>query len=828
MPPPNHHPPVMGYKGLTIVLNKPSRFDTDRLISGRAGDYFNNILQPLNRHNCDIRTISEITSLLEGTKLTVLLGQESLSAVKPGYDLRTVRGNLFEKGGHLYLPTFTPQDSFDRKNYENPESKDDDKEDDGDGKDFQKTQRKNFRFWMYNDIRKAIRLVQFGPRAYPKVNYHIYPPSQTVIEKLQTTKGQNLVIDIETDPQLNITCFGFLFYPYDELRASHTIEVFVIPVKRFDCSFGYDKISLAKIFQALQHACNYNLVIGHNLSFDLFVNSLNYKIAFPRRSYCTMIGAHRLNLEVEKSLGHCISLFTDLPFHKDEGIFNPKNHEQEQQLWQYNGKDIATTLFVYLGQRAELLKRNALESAVQGSNCLRTYLTMQYIGMKVDTDRLCKMIQDFDRQYNDYQRLLNLLTGRNLNPRSSQQVGEYLYEKLRLPKPTTDLTGEDNLHKAYIISGAPSIRVILAMREIGTLRSKLTNTILWKESRLTCAYKITGSDMHRLGSSALLSFKGHFKGWGTNCQNYSKKIRDIVVADPGKLLFKIDQSGADAKIVAYLCISEKFRTLFTQGIKPHTYVAMHIVPQYWADRLGVADISDYIYSPIETLKTLKYWKDLATLIADSDNSVNPQERYYYIGKQMCHSLNYDATWTMFQMIALKKSDGALRLTNEVCQKYVNLYRQSLFPELTTWHEEVKQIYNSNNRTLRNLFGYPRQFNTPWGHELFKQMYAYIPQSTVAVISHLCATEVQERIDNKEALFEGVDLLQNEHDSIMGQAPIEKVYEVAKAMRPHIERNLVNFRGEKFQMGSGLSVGYRWCPESKKNPDGLKELKWSEI
>jgi DNA polymerase I-like protein with 3'-5' exonuclease and polymerase domains len=754
------------------------------------------------------------------------LGQEALAKYRTG-DIRTLRGTIFRCNDQLYLPTFTPQDSYDRKNYENPENadaKEDEDNEEAGAKDIVKTRRKNYKFWLYNDVRKALRIVQFGIRNYPRVDYKIHRPAEEITKALKTTKHHNLVVDIETDKNLNITCFGFCFYEGDELRSGSPVTVYVVPSKRYFGAFAYSRDEIVSILQGLAIAMRDNKVIGHNLSFDLFVLAAKYLIPFPQSVFDTMIGHHRLFPEVEKSLGHVVSYYTDLPFHKDEGIFDPKNSAQEEQLWSYNGKDVATTLFVYLGMLPELMKAKALESALQGCASLRPYLTMSYEGCRQDLPKTIYKIDDYNRRYNQLERILGILTKRSLNPRSPKQVSHYLYATLRLPEPEFDKTGEANLHKLYIKCGAPSIRVILEMRGIGTLRSKLSKTLLWRNQRLTCSYKVTGSDMHRLGSSALLKFKP-FKGYGANMQNYHKSIRDIVIPDPGMILGQTDQAGADAKIVSYLCVNDKFRSLFLTGIKPHIFVAMQLVPEYWAERLGISSLDDYIFASIAQLKSLPHWHDLSTLIADSDNAPDPQHRYYYIAKQMCHSLNYGASWAMFQLIALKKSDGVLRLSNEVCKKYHNLYRNQIFTEISTWHQEVQETAQRGGRILKNLYGYPRQFGGFWGDELFKQMYAFIPQSTVACITHHCAIHVQSRIDSCDPIFEGVSLLQNGHDSLLWQAPKGNWKRVGLEIKKAMEAKLKNFRGENFQMGSGTSIGENWGPkDSTKNPLGLEELK----
>ena len=153
-----------------------------------------------------------------------------------------------------------------------------------------------------------------------------------------------------------------------------------------------------------------NVVIGHNLGFDLLVLAYYYGIPFPKQVFDTMLAQHRLSPETEKSLGHCISLYLHLPYHKDEGIFTPHNQQQEQQLWAYNAKDVYTTYLL----RKQLLKsasfiRGADISIKQANDSLRCYLTMTMLGCRLDTDNFCKVHDDFRREQELYERMLNIV-----------------------------------------------------------------------------------------------------------------------------------------------------------------------------------------------------------------------------------------------------------------------------------------------------------------------------------------------------------------------------------------------------------------------------------
>lgn len=318
------------------------------------------------------------------------------------------------------------------------------------------------------------------------------------------------------------------------------------------------------------------------------------------------------------------------------------------------------------------------------------------------------------------------------------------------------------------------------------------------------------------------------KGFGTNLQNIDKNLRCVVIAPPGYIIWQIDQSGADALIVAYLCNMGRFRSLFIHGIKPHTFVAMHIAASHWASMLSLSDINEYLQCPISDLKLKPLWNNLAKIIADSDNESNPQKRYYYIAKTCCHLLNYDARWAQFQLSTLVKSEGSLVFSDSQAKYYRNLYRDTLFPELTNWHCSIIQQLDSNNRVLYNLFGHPRKFHGSWDREMWKVAYAFIPQSTVSIICLEAQREITNRLDNREPLLDGVAIWQNGHDAIMGIAPEENWRESVRSLVPHIERELVNFKGEKFRMRSGTSIGKNWGPfDPKKNPEGVREYDWNK-
>src|SRR5690242_10436940 len=97
--------------------------------------------------------------------------------------------------------------------------------------------------------------------------------------------------------------------------------------------------------------------------------------------------------------------------------------------------------------------------------------------------------------------------------------------------------------------------------------------------RNTTQYKIAGTKTFRLSSSKAL------RRWGGNLQNIEKSMREIYEPDPGKIFVQVDQSGAEALITAYCCEDGQYRELFKNGIKPHSYLGMHLFKDVWPKKM---------------------------------------------------------------------------------------------------------------------------------------------------------------------------------------------------------------------------------------------------
>lgn len=368
--------------------------------------------------------------------------------------------------------------------------------------------------------------------------------------------------------------------------------------------------------------------------------------------------------------------------------------------------------------------------------------------------------------------------------------------------------------------------------------------------RNSTQYVITGSKTFRLSSRKILH------KWGGNLQNVEKSMREIYESDGYekelydkclyylssfdksvfttaelavlRILTQEDQSGAEALIVAYCCEAGQYRELFKNGIKPHSYLAMQLFADVWPKKMLEArvitrdsgfDIDVLIDCAISEIKKNPFWHDLDLIIKDSDGWPLDQ-RYYYLAKQTEHSSNYNIQSNMFRMNVLEKSGGKIVISKDDAERFL-LTKFSLFPEISGYHRWVQQCAESS-RMLFNLHGHPYTITRHDIGDSLKELYAWIPQSTVGEITNIAYARMQSYIEEQNLQW---DLLANTHDSYLKQCPLGEELECSARGKEFLGQSFKSpIDGVEFQMKSDAQVGFNWRPFHKdKNPLGMRGI-----
>lgn len=201
---------------------------------------------------------------------------------------------------------------------------------------------------------------------------------------------------------------------------------------------------------------------------------------------------------------------------------------------------------------------------------------MEYIGVKVDTDRLKEMGEEFKLRLHEIEQRIYSMAGTEFNINSPKQLGTILFEKMGLPVIKKTKTGYstsadvlEKLEPAHEI-----VREILHYRQLGKLQSTYIEGLL----------KVVHRDgkVHTRFNQALTQ-TGRLSSTDPNLQNIpirmeeGRKIRQAFVpSEEGWLIFSSDYSQVELRVLAHISGDEKLIEAFREGMDIHTKTAMEV------------------------------------------------------------------------------------------------------------------------------------------------------------------------------------------------------------------------------------------------------------
>lgn len=310
---------------------------------------------------------------------------------------------------------------------------------------------------------------------------------------------------------------------------------------------------------------------------------------------------------------------------------------------------------------------------------------------------------------------------------------------------------------------------------------------------ITC-YKQAGTRSFRLSATQ------YFGNYGMNLQNPDKQTLDHLEAPPDHVIVQADQSGAEALIVAYLTRPGRYRALFENGVKPHTYLAMHLFP----DLFNLTPDSPFLNEePAQFVKHTD-WDRLHKIVKKSGKP-------YDIGKRTAHGSSYKMGPRTFRNANLKQSKGKLKLTFRECELFLHKFKV-LFPEVVEWQDEIEFRIRSERR-LVNLLGFERLFLRGINDSYIREGISWIPQSTVGCITHQTI---------RKARAAGYCTCSNKHDSA---AVIVHRRDAGPAAAFLQNAMRVTMQGHdcEFVMNSEVQIGNNWGAYDKDtNPGGMRD------
>lgn len=329
------------------------------------------------------------------------------------------------------------------------------------------------------------------------------------------------------------------------------------------------------------------LKVGQNLKYDLTVLA-NYGIHLEPPMFDTMIAHYLLQPEMrhgmdylsEAYLNHRTIHIEELIGKKERGCTQKTMREVPvEQVCPYAAEDADVTLRL----------KHLFEPMLQTEQATRLFrdvemplmpvlADMERTGVRIDTEALRQASKTLSSQLDSTEHEIYELAGTEFNIASPRQVGEVLFQRLRLaPNAKKTKTGaystnEEVLQK--LRAKHPIVQKILDYRArqklVGTYLDALPRLINPRTGHLHTSFNQTITATGRLSSSE------------PNLQNIpvrtdeGKEIRKAFIPEPGQLFFSADYSQIELRIMAHLSQDPSLVDDFRQGHDIHAATAAKI------------------------------------------------------------------------------------------------------------------------------------------------------------------------------------------------------------------------------------------------------------
>ena len=327
------------------------------------------------------------------------------------------------------------------------------------------------------------------------------------------------------------------------------------------------------------------LKVGQNLKYDLEVLR-NYDIELKGKMWDTMIAHYLIQPELHHNMDYMAEIYLNYQtIHIDE-LIGPKGKNQKSmralppsEVYEYAAEDADITLRLKNKLEPELKKAGCEDLFYQIEMPLMPVLAeMEMNGVCIDTDSLQETSKVFTNRMNEIEARIYELAGEHFNIASPKQVGEILFDKLKIvdkakkTKTGQYVTSEEVLqqlrNKHEIVADILEHRGLKKL--IGTYIDALPKLINPRTGHIHTSFNQTITATGRLSSS------------DPNLQNIpirgedGKEIRKAFIPEPGCLFFSADYSQIELRVMAHLSQDKQMIEVFREGKDLHAATAANI------------------------------------------------------------------------------------------------------------------------------------------------------------------------------------------------------------------------------------------------------------
>lgn len=448
---------------------------------------------------------------------------------------------------------------------------------------------------------------------------------------------------------------------------------------------------------------------------------------------------------------------------------------------------------------------------------------MMHRGIRVDPEVKQELAEQYHEDWDKYQLLLNEVSGRPLNVNSSKQMKEYFYGALGLPprRKKKKITCDEDAIRAIMADAEQktkdrvtvdgkarwqrvflSAKLVLKIREVRKALSSYTgcppecsckkpSSVAYdNDGRMRCQIMIGGTETMRFSHSKTI--------WGTglNLATVPHRVRVMYIASEDYELCEIDLNRGESWVYSFLSMDPELIRIHTTGGDFHSETAAAIQSAFGKEGISAEEIGRRAKQGDYEMYKLRY-----------------------LGKKVNHSSSYRmGPFRGAQVVNQESDDTNITVTAGQVQTAQKLWKAKYFGISRWWDWIDREL--EDKRLLITPFGRKRQFFGFMSDHLKKEATAYVPQSTSVDYMNHGMLRVYKELIEKGAF--GLELLHQNHDSILVQYPIQHRDEVIPEIMERCHSEVI-INGEKFSIPTEAVHGQNWGDfHRERNPEGLRE------
>ena len=328
-----------------------------------------------------------------------------------------------------------------------------------------------------------------------------------------------------------------------------------------------------------------SLKVGQNIKYDMLVLS-NYGIELQGPMFDTMIAHYVLQPELRHNMDYLAEIYLNYHTIHIEELIGSKGKNQgnmrdlpPEAIYKYACEDADVTLKLYHILKKELEEHQVSSLFYDIEMPLVPVLAyMERNGVRINTETLKESSLHFTSRMQEIEKEVHQLAGMDFNIASPKQVGEVLFDKLKIvTKAKKTKTGQYVTSEEVLESLRGKHEIVGKILEhrglkklLGTYIDALPLLVNPKTGKIHTSFNQTVTATGRLSSS------------NPNLQNIpirnedGKEIRKAFIPEDGCEFFSADYSQIELRIMAHLSGDKNMIEAFREGNDIHAATAAKI------------------------------------------------------------------------------------------------------------------------------------------------------------------------------------------------------------------------------------------------------------